>query len=188
MQAMPTALILPARNPSRPELCSPYHVPTQTEIAHTSIVNPYRCVLAQANWREADHVNGDLLYVGSSMRLVNRLQPNLHPMWSMVWRRKERKQIRIAIWAMPYKGMESVEAWLTQTCLPLWSNANTKEKRIWALREPDLILDTNAFYPYHRKALPFDPATSGVYAWLLLPNSGCASTCVMSLLQNSERR
>lgn len=133
-----------------------------------------------ADWHIVDRKNGDLLYVGESISLINRLYPTNHAMWSVVWRRPERKNVRIAIWFMPVHQIGNVAAWMTNTFTPLWNGGPEVRFDTWRFRDPDLVLPTDDFHPHRRTRAPFDRSNAGVYAWLLTPSDGIcdvASIC-----------
>jgi hypothetical protein len=187
-ETMPSVPILPSKTKPRHELCNPCTIPTlQARRREQAAGVLYDCEALQADWCQVDSKNGDLLYVGSSTRLVNRLHPHLHIMWSVVWRRRIRQRVRVAIWAMPWEYLDGVEAWMTYTFAPLWSNAGAANRH-WNLRPPDCVLPTDAFYPYRRKVLPFDTATAGVYAWMLAPENAIDDFWIVPVLQSSSRR
>lgn len=111
-----------------------------------------------ADWSAVDKKNGDLLYVGWASNLRNRLNPSNHIMWSIfVHETGSSPLIRVALWLN-----EDVEAGITNTCLPLWSNHRGAGSWIW--RDPDLIL-----LPRKLSAPRVLHRTPGTYAWVCLP-------------------
>jgi hypothetical protein len=189
MDLIPATPILPPKRTPRKELCCPCRIPTQKERRREGeTYGRYHYETLYAKWCDADFKNGDLLYVGSTLQLMTRLHPHSHFMWSVVWRRPVRKRVRIAVWAMPCEHLNDVESWMTHSFAPLWSNAYTRDAHEWVLRPPDLVLPTDAFYPYRRSVLPFDTSTAGVYAWLLAPENVQSDAWVETVLQNADRR
>jgi hypothetical protein len=119
-----------------------------------------------ADWKQVSS-QGDLLYVGNSVRLRTRLSPLNHLMWSVIDKRPAGTRVRLALWIMN-RAIDDVEAWLTRMCAPLWSNGGSGHTE-WFWREPDLIMSPDEFHP-GLSAAPFAPTVGGVYAWLVLPD------------------
>lgn len=120
-----------------------------------------------ADWSAVDRKNGDLLYVGSSVKLWNRLNPASHLMWTIyVHETKRSPQVRLAIWVTD--AFDSVEGWMTRTCLPLWSNCRHAGNDVWTWRDPDFLVKPDKFDPHKSRPL-FASDTCGVYAWVCLP-------------------
>lgn len=117
-----------------------------------------------ADWTKVD-LRGDLLYVGSSTRLVQRLSPLSHIMWTLVHAHPEFPRVRIAVWALA-APLDAIECWMTETCRPLWSGHRGSADE-WRWRDPDCVLSPDAFHPERWKAPPFSSSTAGVYAWIL---------------------
>lgn len=110
-----------------------------------------------ADWRAVDKKSGDLLYVGRTINLRNRLNPHNHIMWSIyVHEAKPPKRVRIAIW----ENLD-VENEISQTCHPLWSR-NRHAAEVWTWHEPDLIVAPSQVQNILAN-------TVGTYAWLHVP-------------------
>lgn len=124
-----------------------------------------------ADWSAVDRKNGDLLYVGSSMHLWNRLNPSNHIMWSIyVHEAQESPLIRLALWVLPNDGsLTAIEAGMTTLCAPLWSN--NRSSGTWAWRDPDYVVSPRRLDPDHARRHLIGPSELGVYAWVCLPKA-----------------
>jgi hypothetical protein len=124
------------------------------------------------DWRQVDRENGDLLYVGAAAaKMLNRLHPTNHAMWSVVYKHRLYPRIRIAIWSMPAEDCYEIEAWFARNYCPLWSGAVQNPRREWLWRPPDFIQKPSVFDPFRRSKPPFAYENTGVYAWLLAPKT-----------------
>lgn len=149
----------------------------------------YVTPLHAADWSKVDQKNGDLLYVGSSMRLWNRLNPANHLMWSVYAHdAKESPRIRIALWLCENDGSApNIEAWLTTHGQPLWSN-NRDGFQPWEWRDPDHVVAAKALDPHQAKRHVIGQDALGVYAWLYLPRGRTVRDVVIAGASTREGR